>query len=317
MATVFDRIRGRCAEVAARADHVRIDEDGLAAFAETLEMDVPDDDPGHDRLGDDESATAYVMALDAINFGSGYFPYIRKRPEHSGYHTVAASLRDHVLDTGPISVTWLRQLTDTQCAELFGQSLDEPLPAELMGHFASALRDLGGFVDRVGGGSFLAVVAGAERSAARLVEMLDEMPAYHDVHDHRGLEVPLYKRAQITAFDLASAFDGTGPGEFGDLDRLTMFADNLVPHVLRVEGALRFSDELVARIDAAEDIASGSEPEVEIRACGVHAVEMLVDELRTRGVDTTAGRLDGALWRMGGEDRYKALRRHRTRCVFY
>ena len=38
-----------------------------------------------------------------------------------------------------------------------------------------------------------------------------------------------YKRAQIVASDLALA----GVAEFDDLDRLTIFADNLVPHVLR------------------------------------------------------------------------------------
>ena len=317
MESIFDRIRNRCAEVASRARHVRIDEDGLDAFAAGIDIDRPDDDPGHDRIGDDESAAAYVLTLDAVNFGSGYFPHLRKRPGHSGYHTVAASLRDHVLDHGPISPAGLQEMTTESCAEIFDQSLDQRWPAELMAHFAIALRDLGTFVDRTGSGSFLAAVAAAGKRAADLVELLDEMPAYHDVHHHRGREVPLYKRAQITAFDLASAFDGLGPGEFSDLDQLTMFADNLVPHVLRVEGALRFSEELVARIDAVEDIPSGSEPEVEIRACGLHAVELMVDRLRARGVATTAGRLDGALWRMGGDDRYKAIRRHRTRCVYY
>ncbi len=41
------------------------------------------------------------------------------------------------------------------------------------------------------------------------------------------------------AADLAAAFRGQGPGRFRDLDRLTLFADNLVPHVLRREGVLR------------------------------------------------------------------------------
>ena len=52
--------------------------------------------------------------------------------------------------------------------------------------------------------------------------------------DERGF----WKRAQITANDLALA----GVAEFPDLDRLTIFADNLVPHVLRVDGVLRYDD---------------------------------------------------------------------------
>ena len=45
-----------------------------------------------------------------------------------------------------------------------------------------------------------------------------------------------YKRAQIVPNDLAVA----GVADFRDLDRLTIFADNLVPHVLRVDGVLRY-----------------------------------------------------------------------------
>ena len=49
-----------------------------------------------------------------------------------------------------------------------------------------------------------------------------------------------YKRAQIVPADLALA----GVAEFDDLDRLTIFADNLVPHVLRVDGVLAYDAEL-------------------------------------------------------------------------
>ncbi len=57
-----------------------------------------------------------------------------------------------------------------------------------------------------------------------------------------------YKRAQILPADLALA----GVAEFDDLDELTIFADNLVPHVLRVDGVLAYDDELAAQIDAGE-----------------------------------------------------------------
>jgi hypothetical protein len=318
LSTVFDRMRAACAEVASVATHVSVEPDGIRSLARRLRLDDPDDDPLRLPVSDDEEATtAYVMTLDAINFGSGYFPYIRKRAGHSGYHTVEASLREHVESHGPPTPEWLTGLTPPDCAAIFDQSLDDRYPAELMGHFATALNQLGVFVGRVGRGRFLGVVDAAGQRAARLVELLDQMPYYHDVHRYRGHDVPLYKRAQITAFDLAVAFDHSGPGHFDDIDSLTMFADNLVPHVLRVEGALRFSDELVARIEAVEEIASGSEPEVEIRACGLHAVELLVEELADRGQTTTAGHLDGVLWRMGAGEIYKATPRHRTRCVYY
>ncbi len=317
MTDILDRIRSSCAAVAADSSHVTIDDDGLDRFADRLDTTQPDPDPGQIEIGDDESTVAFVLSLDSINFGSGYFPYIEKRPGMSGYHTVATCLRDHVESTGALTTERLSKLTGPDCARIFGQSMDIELQAELMNLFAQALNDLGGFVENVGQGSFSAAVAQADQSAAGLVDLLDTMPLYHDVHSHHGNEVLIYKRAQIVAQDLHIAFAGNGPGRFRDIDRLTMFADNLVPHVLRLEGALAFSADLIARIGAVDDIPVGSEAEVEIRACSLHAVELLRARLLAAGTDITSGDLDNVLWNLGSDPAYKATLRHRTRCVYY
>ncbi len=88
--------------------------------------------------------------------------------------------------------------------------------------------------------------------------------------------------------------------EFHDLDRLTIFADNLVPHVLRVDGVLRYDPALAARIDAGELLPPGEE-ETEIRACALHACELIA---RRSGVPPRT--LDGWLWNRGQAPRYKA-----------
>lgn len=298
---------------------MRIDGERLASYAASFpvgELGRGDADPGRRRQGDDEATASFVMALDAVNFGSGYFPYLRKRPGMSGYHTVATCLQEYVDATGPLTAGRLRRFTVEDCSQVFGQELDGGLQQELMQRFATAFVDLGAELERYDG-TFCGFVAAAGHSAARLVEQLDRIPYFHDVATWRGIDVPLYKRAQITAFDLAQAFGGEGPGRFDDLHRLTMFPDNLVPHVLRVEGVLRFSDELVARIGRVDDITAGSEPEVEIRAVGLHAVELLGDALRARGVAVTSGELDSWLWNRGARPEYKAIPRHRTRSVFY
>ena len=52
-------------------------------------------------VGTPEDTAAYILTLDAINFGSGYFPYLAKRPGHSGYFTIASSLRENWESEGP------------------------------------------------------------------------------------------------------------------------------------------------------------------------------------------------------------------------
>ena len=100
--------------------------------------------------------------------------------------------------------------------------------------------------------------------------------------------------------------------EFDDLDRLTIFADNLVPHVLRVDGVLRLRRRRWRRGSTPASCCAPGAEEREIRACAVHACELIAAEL---GVPPRM--LDTWLWNRGQEPRYKAVPRHRTRTVFY
>lgn len=320
MSNPLEAVREAAARVVARARSVAIDEAGLAALAERMAHDpapAPSWDAQTHHVGTPASRLAFVVTLDAINFGSGWFPKLRKREGRSGYYTIAMGLRDRFDAHGPWSAEELETLGARDLAAVLGQPLDDPDVADLMALFARALRDLGQLLRTCHEGRFEHLVAAAGCSAARLVELLARMPFYRDVARYGDLEVPFYKRAQITAADLAIAFDGEGPGRFEDLDRLTCFADNLVPHVLRMEGALRYDPALLARIDAGELLAAGSPEEVEIRAAAVHAVERLVAALRARGRPATAWEVDMILWKRGQQPAFKARPRHRARSPYY
>jgi hypothetical protein len=316
---LFDRIRSVCAEVARRARWIRIDEEALESLASRLVRErpsVPEGDPAHHRFAQPATTVAFVMTLDAVNFGSGYFPHLRKRRGLSGYLTLSAWLREHFEREGPWSAEALLGLTTADCVRVFGQE-PEPVADELMGLFARAFRDLGRFLLEDHGGRFEGPVEVAAGSTERLVRELAKMELYRDVARYRGLEVPFYKRAQITCLDLATALVGEGLGHFSDLDQLTLFADNLVPHVLRMLGVLVYEPGLARRIEAGELIASRSAEEVEIRAVALHAVERLSDSCAERGFEVRPHVLDGILWNFGQRGDIKARPRHRTRCTFY
>ncbi len=314
---VLDRIRRDAARVATRARHVAIDADRLAAYAtELATIEQPSTDPGRVRLPDDETTVAFVVTLDAINFGSGWFPHLNKPTGLSGYHTVASAWRE-LWQSRPPSLETLASIDAAWCAVLFDQLDSDEEAGELMALFAEALNQLARYVLDRFDGRVTALVEAAEHRAARLVTLLDECSFYSDIATHDGEPVAFYKRAQITAFDLYRAFDGRRFGRFEDLERVTMFADNLVPHVLRLDGVLSFDPQIVGRIERGNLLEPGSVEEVEIRACAVHAVELLVAELVAKGFETNSGTVDGILWERGGGRRYKASPRHRTRCVFY
>ena len=292
-------IREAAARVAARARSVRIVGDAIEPYAATLESESP---PAPDLEGATlEERAAFSLTLNAINFGSGWFPTLRKVDGKSGYRTVEAGLRAH----GPWSADELAAMTAEEVADATAQH-----PAhELMGHYARHLRELGERVRDAHEGSFLALARSGEGSAERLAAHLGSWPTWRDVSVYQGFDVPFFKRAQIAAADLA--ISGIAPVD--DLGRLTLFADNLVPHVLRIDGVLEFDPELVARIDAEQLIEHDSPEEVEIRACALHAVELLVD---AHGA-TTATAVDNVLWNRGAAPRYKAHPRHRARTTDY
>jgi Potential Queuosine, Q, salvage protein family len=279
---------------------VRVVEDAIEPYAATLPAEsppAPDLPPG----ASDEQRAAFQLTLNAINFGSGWFPTLVKPPGLSGFRTVEAGLKAH----GPWGAGELAAMTRSKIARTLGQDPEH----ELMWRFSAALRELGQRVVDEHGGEFLSLARSGEGSAEALAGHLATWPTWHDVSPYDGEPVPFFKRAQIAAADLALA--GLAPA--GDLDRLTIFADNLVPHVLRIDGVLAFDPELVARIDREEPIEHDSPEEVEIRACALHAVELLV---AAHGA-TTAAAVDNHLWHRGAAPEYKAHPRHRARTTAY
>jgi hypothetical protein len=289
--SIGDSVREHGAAIAAEARSVRIDLDAL----EALEPGPPPElDPRRHYLeGPAADVADYLLVLDAINFGSGWFPTLRKRVGSSGYFTVAWALADRWRAAEGWTSAQLRAIRTEDVADTLGQARDH----ELMALYAQALRELGRFLD---GRRALDLVAEARGSAQRLAELLATgMTMWHD----NGF----YKRAQLTGSDLAVA----GVAEFGDLDSLTIFADNLVPHVLRCEGVLVYDERLAAHIDAGRLVRPGPQ-EREIRGCAVHACALIA---RRSGM--TERDIDYALWNRGQRPEYKARPRHRCRTVYY
>jgi hypothetical protein len=300
-----DRVRAACAWVAGQARSVRVDEAAIPTYAATLGPPTPP--PRRQPLADPaerEAAARFVLSLDAINFGSGWWPTIRRRPGLSGYSTVEAALRERFDSAGPWSAAQLAATDAAAIAAVLGQDPGHPLMAD----FAAALRDLGGHVGADHGGSFSALIDAAG-SAATLAETLAAWDAFADASTYLDREVPFFKRAQIAASDL----DRAGVAHFADLGRLTAFADNLVPQVLRLDGVLLLAPELTARIESGELLEHGSPEEVELRAGAVHAVELLA----AASPPLRPAEIDSILWNRGRGRRYKERPRPRSRNTAY
>src|SRR3954462_14476920 len=164
--TLTDDIRAGAARVAAAARYVRINDDAIAPYARNLAGESP---PAPDLEGaTPETRAAFSLTLNAINFGSGWFPTLRKPPGLSGFRTVEAGLRAR----GPWTAAELRAIETAEVAATFGQDPGH----ELMALFTRALRELGDRIEVEYFGRFVGLVNSAGGSAERLAETLASWP---------------------------------------------------------------------------------------------------------------------------------------------
>jgi hypothetical protein len=286
-----DDVRRNCAAVARAARWVRIDTAATVAGGGAAGLDPE----LHLLEAPPEDRARYVLVLDAINFGSGWFPTLPSG-EESPTDAFTRRLTEHARGRGgsPWTAAELRALDAAAVAGVLAQDPRH----ELMGLYARALNQLGAWLGERGA---LEAVAEAGGSAERFARSLATGMLFFD---DRGF----FKRAQIAANDLELA----GVASFADIDRLTIFADNLVPHVLRTDGVLSYAPELADAVDAGRELPAGGAMEREIRACAVHACEALARRL---GVPPRT--LDNWLWNRGQHPPYSGRPAHLTRTVHY
>ena len=102
-ARLCDEVRASCAQIAAAARWVRID---LDALEDVQPGPPPAPDPVRHYLeGPPADVAMYFLTVDTVNFGSGWFPTLRKRAGSSGYFTVAWAIADRFREHGPCART--------------------------------------------------------------------------------------------------------------------------------------------------------------------------------------------------------------------
>jgi hypothetical protein len=254
-----------------------------------------------------------VVVLDALNYcfwPQGENRGVRWRVTwrgvtHDGYDALAAALHRAVVDDGePIwDPAWLRDIPlETVAHVLRGDPGGPDIP--LLNYRMVCFRNLG--EPRHHRDAHPADIAiDARGSADRVVRLvLRRYLAFDDTGSWRRrdglvLAVPLLKRAQILAADLAGALAGTELAITKDLELLTAFADYKVPQVLRHLGVLRYAEPLARCIHDRQQIPRNHPYEVAIRAGTVQACERIVAATRALGGEITPAELDWRLWRLG------------------
>jgi hypothetical protein len=317
------RVRESAEFVATHADFVKIRVDAIEDFTKRMLQRYPIitslDAQSHFLSEASPAATAtFVLALDSVNFGSGYFKAAAEADVALEYAIIAGGLRKAFGQSRMNTpYKWLAA-TAADCHEIFGVPAGKNrLLDRLMGLFADHLGAAGQQIVESYDGEVMNLLEAAGNSAVSLVNSVASWPTFHDKTVYKGAPISFFKRAQIFAADMHLALQGQAPAAFADMGALTSFADNMVPHVLRCDGILDYAPQLAARIDNGVQIPEGAPEEIEIRACGIHAVELMKRAAAGLGHDVTSVNLDHIIWNRGYEREIYEKPSHKTLTVWY
>lgn len=313
---VLDSTRG----VIDGASHVSIDDAAIAQWATKMSRDALRPS-GYDLLGKLAGSQAQlaniVLLIDALNFCFWSNNPLKIEWRGTTYERFQAMLVSILLAVR-YEPAWFdaRYWTEVPSEEI-RQVLSGKGELLLLDERERIIRDTGRvLLERFDGQFIHAVESASSRAWPLAVLLMTEFDSFRDVGSYRGSIVYFMKRAQITALDLSVAWQHRDHPPLAGLEELTAFADYRVPQALRHLGILKLSEELAARVEREEEIAEGSEEEMEIRAASVQAVDRMVKALATQGKKSAAWEVDWYLWELSHAPEV-AIAHHRTRTIYY
>jgi Potential Queuosine, Q, salvage protein family len=261
----------------------------------------------------------FVLTATAINFAFTDFETgVRWEVEAAG-RTLADADGMHYCMQRALSEgvpllegAWLTEATEEQLREIFRGGNSE---LQLLDERARCWREVGATLVERWDGRFSNVFSAAGSCAEYLDLLTREFPRFDDKAVYDGAEVRFWKLAQLSVWILQATLPGGVP--WSDLDRLTAFADYIVPAALRVLGITHYSDELEGAVRSGQLIEAGSPWEVEIRAFTIHACEELarrINELRPPDLQVIVPQVDARLWVPFHRTHYP---HHLTQTIYY
>ncbi|KAK7590869.1 hypothetical protein V9T40_002482 [Parthenolecanium corni] len=277
-------------ELVAKEAEIKIDLNCAKELANKIYQDIADDNLSfalysassvHPQEKNDKTAD-WIFVIDTLNFcfwsrGKKQWRVTWQGETYTGYFGLCAAIKRAIEEgidmTNPAVYS---NLTFDELCHILRSDDDTQL--QLLNERHQCLLESGKVLIEKFGGSFVNCIREANQSAQKLLEIIvTNFSHFKDEAVYQNIMVALYKRAQILIGDLWSCFEGTGLGEFSDIDTITMFADYRVPQVLCYFGVLQYPDSLLMKLLDDEILENGSKDEVEIRATSVVAVARVND----------------------------------------
>ena len=176
--------------------------------------------------------------------------------------------------------SFLRAVTRPELERIFAGNIELPMLDEKM----QVLHEVGAALSEKYAGRFHNFVKACsprlyDNGNGLIDRLVKEFPRFDDVSVYAGRTIEFYKLSQLGIWFVYSALRKTGGFRIDDIDKMTAFADYMVPVGLRLLGITNYSPALEKAINTHQLIPRDSPWEVEIRAHCVYATALLCEEI--------------------------------------
>jgi hypothetical protein len=257
--------------------------------------------------GDPNQAIDFVLVADTIDTAFTDFARHEKfQADYAGQHWSDSEAEfaclKRAMDNGvPIlDGKYLAKISRAELNKIFEGNIEMPMLDEKL----TVLHDVGQVLADKYDGKFHKFVASCsprlyDGGNGLIDRMVKEFPRFNDVSMLDGHEIKFYKLPQLGVWMLYANLHSANKFRLDDPEKMTAFADYIVPVALRLMGMTSYSKKLEEAINSYQLIPRDSRWEIEIRAHCLYATALLreeVNKLRPANMQVIIPQIDARLW---------------------
>lgn len=257
--------------------------------------------------GDPNDAIDFILVSDSIDTAfTNFDTHVKFQVDYAGQHWSDSDAEfaclKRAMDQGvPIlDGSYLAKVTRDELNKIFQANIEMPMLDEKLG----VLHQVGKVLADKYDGHFHNFVRFCspklyDNGNGLIDRLVREFPRFNDVSLLDGHEIKFYKLPQLGIWMLYATMHPSGKFRLDDPEKMTAFADYIVPVALRLMGITSYSKELEHAINSYQLIPPDSRWEIEIRAHCLYATALLreeVNKLRAADAQVIIPQIDARLW---------------------
>jgi len=238
-------------------------------------------------VGSADDAIDFILTADCVDTAfTDFSTHVKFQVDYAGRHwsdsDVLFACMKRAIDNGiPIlDGKFLSRVTRPELERIFAGNIELPMLDEKM----QVWRQVGAVLAEKYDGRFHNFVKSCpprlyDGGAGIIDRMVREFPRFNDISQYGDATIKFYKLPQLGIWFVYSTLRKGNQFPLDDVDKMTAFADYIVPVALRLLGITSYSAELEHAINTYQMIPRDSRQEIEIRAHCIYATALLCEEV--------------------------------------